>query len=101
MKIYIYILKHPDTQEVRYVGKTKRPKRRFSEHIYVKSLESKKTHLAYWILSLLKDGKKPVMEVVAETENDWQSLEQEWIKKFSNLCNHTEGGEGCHGYKQP
>ena len=101
MKIYIYTLKHPDTQEVRYVGKSKRPKRRLSEHTYQRLLETKKTHLAYWLLSLLKEGKKPIMEIVAETEDDWESLEQEWIKKFSNLCNHTEGGEGCHGYKQP
>lgn len=101
MKIYIYTLKHPDTQEVRYVGKTKRPKRRLSEHTYKTLLESKKTHLAYWLLSLLKESKKPIMDIVAETEENWESLEKEWIKKFPNLCNHTEGGEGCHGYKQP
>mgnify|MGYP000048738562 CR=1 FL=1 len=101
MKIYIYTLKDPDTQEVRYVGKSKRPKRRLSEHTYKKLLKTKKTHLAYWVLSLLKNGKKPIMEIVDETNEDWQTLEQKWIKKFSNLCNHTEGGEGCHGYKQP
>lgn len=101
MKIYIYTLKDPDTQQVKYVGKTKRPKRRLSEHTYKKLLETKKTHLAYWLLSLLKDDKKPIMDIVAETEGDWQTLEQEWIKKFPNLCNHTQGGEGCHGYKQP
>lgn len=101
MKIYIYLLKHPDTQEIRYVGKSKHPKRRYSEHIYRKVLEQKKTHLTYWLLSLLNEGKKPIMEIVDETDGDWETLEKLWIKKFSNLCNLTEGGEGCHGYKQP
>lgn len=100
MKIYIYTLKHPDTGEIKYVGKSKRPKRRFSEHTYKKLLETKNTHLAYWLLSLLNKGKKPVMEIVAETEGDWETLEKAWIKRFPNLCNHTKGGEGCHGYIQ-
>ena len=41
------------------------------------------------------------MDIVDETDGDWESLEKKWIKKFPNLCNHREGGEGCHGYKQP
>ncbi len=100
MKIYIYTLKDPDTQEVRYVGKSKRPKRRLKEHLYVKSLESKKTHLSYWILSIIRQGKQPIMELIDETEGDWESLEKKWIKHFTNLCNLTEGGEGCHGLIQ-
>lgn len=100
MKIYIYTLSDPDTQEVRYVGKSKRPKRRLKEHLYVKSLENRKVHLSYWILSLLKQGKKPVMTIIDETEGDWEVLEKKWIKHYSNLCNLTEGGEGCHGLIQ-
>lgn len=100
MKIYIYTLKHPITLEVRYVGKTKSPKRRLSEHLSKPLLKKKNTHLAFWILSLFKKKLKPIMEIIDETEGDWGSLEKKWVKKFPNLCNHTEGGEGCHGHKQ-
>ena len=33
MKIHIYILKHPDTNEIRYVGQTNDIKRRLDRHI--------------------------------------------------------------------
>jgi len=100
MKVYIYILKDPDTQEVRYVGKSVRPKRRYSEHIYKKYQENKKTHLAHWLLKLLNQDKKPIMEIIDQTEGDWEILEKKWIAFYSNLCNHTLGGGGCHGIIQ-
>jgi len=99
MKTKIYVLKHPDTKEVRYVGKTiQKLKKRLSGHI-TKAKYSKTTHVSCWIHSLLEQNKKPLIELLEEVEN-WIEREQYWITKFNNLCNHSIGGEsGTLGHK--
>ena len=39
MEIYIYILQHPITKEIRYVGKTNNPKMRFQNHVNIRHNE--------------------------------------------------------------
>lgn len=99
MKTYIYILQDPITQEVRYVGKSNNPKRRYTSHLCDKP--KVKYYSYYWIQSLLEKGLKPIMTVIDETESDWQQLEKYWIEQFKvwgfKLTNITEGGEGCYG----
>jgi group I intron endonuclease len=97
MKTYIYILKHPETFEVKYVGKTNNIKRRFAQHKSKKCLEktgSKK--LASWILKLLSNDLLPIMEIIEECNDNWVEREKYWISYYSNtnLCNLSEGGEG-------
>lgn len=97
MKTYIYILKHPEIFEVKYVGKTNNIKRRFAQHKSKKCLEktgSKK--LASWILKLLSNDLLPIMEIIEECEDNWIEREKHWISYYSNtnLCNLSEGGEG-------
>lgn len=97
MKTYIYILRHPKTFEVKYVGKTNNIKRRFTQHKSKKCLEktgSKK--LASWILKLLSNDLLPVMEIIEECGDNWAEREKYWISYYSNtnLCNLSEGGEG-------
>ena len=97
MKTYIYILRHPKTFEVKYVGKTNNIKRRFAQHKSKKCLEktgSKK--LASWILKLLSNDLLPIMEIIEECEDNWAEREKYWISYYSNtnLCNLSEGGEG-------
>ena len=98
MKTYIYILKHPETFEVKYVGKTNNIKRRFAQHKSKKCLEktgSKK--LASWILKLLSNNLLPIMEIIEECDDNWAEREKYWISYYSNtttLCNLSEGGEG-------
>lgn len=97
MKTYIYILKHPETLEVKYVGKTNNIKRRYSQHKSEKCLEktgSKK--LASWILKLLSNDLSPIMEIIEECEDNWSDREKYWITFYSsnNLCNLSDGGEG-------
>ena len=97
MKTYIYILRHPETFEIRYVGKTNNIKRRFAQHKSKKCLEktgSKK--LASWILKLLSNNLLPIMEIIEECDDNWEEREKYWISYYSNtnLCNLSNGGEG-------
>ena len=97
MKTYIYILRHPETFEIRYVGKTNNIKRRFAQHKSKKCLEktgSKK--LASWILKLLSNNLLPIMEIIEECDDNWEEREKYWISYYSNtnLCNLSNGGKG-------
>lgn len=99
MKIYIYTLSDPITNEVRYVGKTNNLKTRFYNHLKAK----KKSYLSSWIINLKNKNLRPIIEVVDECElNDWNFFEKYWISQFKtwgfNLTNLTEGGEGTYGY---
>jgi hypothetical protein len=98
MKTYIYTLEHPETKEIKYIGKTNNPQRRLRHHLAKKK---SKCYVNSWLDSLKNKGLKPIMTIIDETEEDWQSLEIYWIAQFKawgfNLCNHTLGGEGAYG----
>lgn len=102
-KVKIYSLRHPDTNEVRYVGKTtRRLCQRLGNHIYNAKRTKHNKHLSNWILSLLKEGKKPIIELIEECDyNIWQEREKYWISFYPNLINATLGGDGCEGFKHP
>lgn len=94
----IYCLSDPDTHQVRYVGKSSRPNKRFREHL--SSAEAKKTHRDCWVLSLVSSGRSPVFEVLAEVPfTEWEFWERAYIRFFKelgcDLTNATEGGEGA------
>ena len=99
MKTYIYILQDPVTFEVRYVGKSKNPHRRYLSHLWQKP--KVKYHSYYWIQKLLKSGVRPIMAVIDETDGEWEWLEKYWIGQCKqwgfNLTNITAGGEGGEG----
>lgn len=98
----IYVLKDPETLEIRYVGKTvSELKHRLKGHIYRSKLE--KNHRAYWIKSILDKGLSPLIEEIDSCQwTESQNLEIYYIKKYKdlnfNLVNSTEGGEGNLGY---
>lgn len=97
MKVFIYTLEHPITNEVRYIGKTKNPKMRFHNHC--NKLHNEKTHKRNWINSLKKENLKPIMKILDEIEeSEWKYWEKFWIEQFRqwgfNLVNHTSGGDG-------
>jgi group I intron endonuclease len=102
MKVFIYILKHPETNAVRYVGKTNNIKNRWFNHL--SKAKTKKAHVYSWIKSLLKRGISPIMEVIEEcTIDNWETREKYWISYYKEsgckLCNMTTGGEtGLGGY---
>lgn len=99
MVTYIYTLKCPKTNEVRYVGKSNDPKRRYYGHMRID-----KTACSYkknWVQSLLKQGLKPVLEIIKEVPVDeWKDWEKHYIKYYKdkgcNLTNLGQGGEGLH-----
>lgn len=100
-KVLIYCLKNPITNEIRYVGKTSRKLcQRLGNHIYNAKYTKHNKHLSNWILSLLNQGLKPIIEILDEcNEYNWQDMERYWIKYFPNLINYTDGGDGCLGFK--
>lgn len=99
-EVHIYVLKHPDTLEVRYVGKTVRSlSRRLGNHIANAKGNKHNKHLSNWILSILKENKRPIIELLEICQsNNWQEREQYWISQFPNLINLTTGGDGCIGF---
>lgn len=90
---YLYYLIDPNTNEVRYVGITYRPKRRLTEHLYLS--KKIKSHKDKWINKLLSNGQKPIFKIMLETESKDEILQYEIsnISKLTNLTNLTTGGE--------
>lgn len=93
IKYYGYYLIDPNTNEVRYIGITSRPTKRFNEHIH--SAKHKKSHKDKWILILLKKNQSPIYKIVFESESKEEVIlfEKESILNHNNLTNSTNGGE--------
>lgn len=87
---YIYKLIDPITNEVRYIGQTDNPQRRFNGHLSsstnVKSA-SYNTHKSCWIRKLVNSGYEPIMEIVdsCETLEQSNSLEKLYIENFVEM----------------
>jgi hypothetical protein len=100
MKVFIYVLKHPVTNEIRYVGLTRFPVKRLNNEINYPHTN----HLRNWVNSLKRELLKPVMELVEETEEGLAcDAERKWIAEMRargcRLLNFTDGGE--RGYTYP
>jgi predicted GIY-YIG superfamily endonuclease len=82
--VYIYVLRDPRNNTVRYVGKTKHPKQRANGHKYA-GFPSWRGGL--WQREMKKDGVKPILQVIEEcSEADGAAREKYWIKKLSETC---------------
>jgi len=95
--VYIYIIINPISNEVRYVGKTSNPKRRFYQHLHTKL----KSYCSKWITTLLDNNITPEFVIIDKVPiEDWQFWEVYWIAQFKtwgfNLTNLTSGGDGCN-----
>lgn len=100
---FIYALCDPDTQEIRYIGKSNSTRRRYSDHIN-ECKTNRKSHKISWIKSLLSKNKKPLLKILDKVPHDeWKLWEVHYIElyksKGANLTNLTEGGQGGNGYK--
>lgn len=97
MKIYIYTLKDPATNSIRYVGQTNDLKRRLDRHVTNSRSLKDNRHISNWIRSL---NTVPVMDVVETCEYSVRNeREQYWIDYYKNqgfdLCNSSNGGAGA------
>lgn len=96
--VHIYVLKDPETGEVRYVGKTKRSlKVRLKGHLKDKS----KNYKCAWIYSLKTRNLLPTIESIERTSDEsWQEREMYWIQYYkelrARLTNSNRGGAGAH-----
>lgn len=90
----IYGLYHPETGEIRYVGKANDSEKRLKSHL--RDANSRKTPLYSWIRSLSKSGLVPVVRVL-EVADNWQAKEKELIALHrasgARLLNVAEGGD--------
>jgi group I intron endonuclease len=96
MTTKIYVLIDPNNNQVRYVGKSNNPTKRYYKHCKFTNV---KTHKNNWINKLLTEGKKPILCVIDEVSiNEWVFWEMYWISQMKawgfNLTNSTIGGDG-------
>lgn len=97
-KTFIYGLFSDKDKVIRYVGKSDNPEYRLKRHIYQRN--DSKTHKNYWIKNLLKNNEKLLYEILEIVDyNEWSEKEKEWISKFDNLVNTSEGGLGGSSIK--
>jgi hypothetical protein len=79
----VYALVDPDSEEIKYVGKSIQPMVRYYNHIS-DSLR-KKSAVYKWIDKLLKSEKHPKLFVLEEcSEEKLEELEKHWIRKLNN-----------------
>jgi len=98
-KQYIYVLIDPESNKIRYVGKTKNPKDRLKRHINSYNLLESWTKKNKWILNLKNKGLEPIMNIIDEGDDyNINELESSWISYYENLglrlTNMTKGGDG-------
>ena len=97
-RCFVYLLKEPDTGEVRYVGITKNPLRRYQQHIE-RQRHRTGVLVGNWILDLQQSGKAPKMQVLTAfpTREKACIMEAQVIAEFKKLgyrlVNGSEGGE--------
>lgn len=94
---YIYVLKDPRTNEVRYVGKTNNIKERYKAHL--NKARDIGTHKRNWINLLRRKKLRPIFEIINRVPIDeWRYWERYYINYYSSkgceLVNYTIGGDG-------
>jgi hypothetical protein len=96
MPTYIYGLKDPNTQEIRYIGKSDNPKKRYASHLALSKADVNK-HKKRWIASLKRTGQKPELVILERiSDKQWQDRECWWIQHGRDsgwkLTNIADGG---------
>ena len=102
---YIYGLIDPNTQKIKYIGKTCDPINRLKSHLSKASLKPP-TYKNHWLKKLLRNKQVPIFKIIAKTTRYRiaNTLEKRYIAKYKNLgytlTNGTPGGDGwAKGFK--
>lgn len=103
-KFLIYGLVDPETDQIRYIGKSSNGLERPKSH-FEPANTRKKRHIYNWIRGLAQRGLKPEILVLEEFEDASMLYEVEhWFISYfrfigCNLTNLSDGGPGCSGPK--
>lgn len=94
--VFIYGLIDPETNMLRYIGKSVNPPVRLRQHI---SKRNKNTHKNKWIQKLIKNNLKPLLMIIDDVpKSEWVFWEIFYISYFNSigcpLTNSTIGGDG-------
>ena len=92
---YIYSLKNPITNEIRYIGKTGDLHRRLQNHI--SHSKTHNTRICNWIKSLITNNLLPIIDIIEIcNDSNWEEREIYWIQYYKdlgfNLVNFRKGG---------
>jgi hypothetical protein len=94
LRVEIYGLFDPDTDELRYIGKANNAGKRLKTHL--QDCKTRARPVNHWVRSLIKTGKLPVMRVLETVPADeWEQAERKLIAKYrgsANLLNLADGG---------
>jgi len=86
--VKIYVLKHPITNEICYVGRSLNPSTRYRNHIHLAKKSTHKNQKDAWICSLLNINLKPIMEIIDSCPMDLSTeTEKYWIEEYRKTCN--------------
>ena len=95
--VYIYGLMDPRNNQIRYIGKTKNPKKRLVEHITESIRSGSQNYRLRWIRKLTKLELKPEIKFLKVCSSfDFEKYETEYIKIYQSnmLTNSDETGQG-------
>lgn len=81
-KEYIYALIDPRTDQIKYIGRSTKPKARLTEHLGDSKIKYSKKDL--WIQELMKEGFIPELMIVDEFYNDVAFWEVFYIQLFKS-----------------
>lgn len=98
---FIYVIKHPITKEIRYVGQSSVGKKRFKTHVEIAKCKNK-TPVQKFINKYIALNLIPIFEEIEYCESaDLNHREIHWIDFYKKheykLLNLTIGGEGAKG----
>lgn len=101
-KCFIYVIRHPLTNTIVYVGQTTKGRARFVKHLN----STKKQPISQWIQKIKQEGQIPFFEpIFYPIQSNIDEMEIYYISHYReqglSLKNLTSGGKSTRGFKMP